>query len=209
VSKSARQTAILQILARHDALTTTHLAQLLAVSQETLRRDLTALQAQGKIVRHHGRARAIHADNVDAGLDASSTCFHLARKLPDLPLTVFTNSQPICQEMARRQHVTLLCAGGELDRKYRCYKTPALASLLKSVDIDLFIFSCEGVDANGDMWDPTAHNAGFKTQLLKRAQQSLLLIDKSKFRRASEVKIGHLSAVTQMISDAPRYPIAN
>ncbi|WP_318369805.1 L-fucose operon activator [Enterobacter sp.] len=241
MSKSARQTAILQILARHDALTTTHLAQLLAVSQETLRRDLTALQAQGKIVRHHGRARAIHADNVDAGepfrarlkshyadkadiarhalawieegmtlaLDASSTCFHLARQLPDLPLTVFTNSQPICQEMARRQHVTLLCAGGELDRKYRCYKTPALASLLKSVDIDLFIFSCEGVDANGDMWDPTAHNAGFKTQLLKRAQQSLLLIDKSKFRRASEVKIGHLSAVTQMISDAPRYPITN
>lgn len=230
--KSTRQQTLLALLARHDTLTTASLAAQLGISKETLRRDLTALQAQGKIVRHHGRARLIHTQNHDGGepfvarlkshyadkahiarhalewidegmilaLDASSTCFHLARQLPDRPLTVFTNSQPICQEIARRQHVTLICSGGELDRKYRCYKNMALVSLLKTINIDLFIFSCEGVDANGDMWDPTAHNAGFKTQLLRRAQQSLLLIDKSKFQRASEVKIGHTSAVTQMIT---------
>nr|WP_318384397.1 L-fucose operon activator [uncultured Enterobacter sp.] len=234
--KSARQQVILQMLAQHDTLTTGGLALQLGISKETLRRDLSALQSQGKIVRHHGRARLIHTRNHDGGepffarlkshyadkadiarlalgwitqdmvlaLDASSTCFHLARQLPDMPLTVFTNSQPICQEMARRQHVTLICSGGQLDRKYRCYMNPTLAPLLKSVAIDLFIFSCEGVDANGDMWDPTVHNAGFKTQLLQRAQQSLLLIDKSKFKRASDVKIGHLSAVTQMITDAGR-----
>ena len=45
------------------------------------------------------------------------------------------------------------------------------------------------------------HSAGFKSQLLSRASQSLLLIDKSKFQRSSEVKIGHLSQVTQLISD--------
>jgi DeoR family L-fucose operon activator len=33
-------------------------------------------------------------------LDASSTCWYLARQLPDRPLHVFTNSQPICQELA-------------------------------------------------------------------------------------------------------------
>lgn len=234
--KSARQQTILALLARHDTLTTASLAEQLGISKETLRRDLTALQAQGKIVRHHGRARVIHTQNHDGGepfvarlkshyadkadiarhalawieegmclaLDASSTCFLLARQLPDMPLTVFTNSQPVCQEMARRQHIRLICTGGELDRKYRCYMNPTLAPLLKALEIDLFIFSCEGVDAQGDMWDPTEHNAGFKTQLLSRAQQSLLLIDKSKFQRASDVKIGNLSAVTQMITDARR-----
>ncbi|MBA1041426.1 transcriptional regulator, partial [Escherichia coli] len=35
-------------------------------------------------------------------LDASSTCWYLARQLPDRPLHVFTNSQPICQELAKR-----------------------------------------------------------------------------------------------------------
>lgn len=150
---------------------------------------------------------ARHALNwIDAGmtlaLDASSTCFHLARQLPDIPLTVLTNSLPVCQEMARREQIELICSGGRLARTERCYVNPALASLLKSLEIDLFIFSCEGVDARGDMWDSTRHNAAFKAQLLRRAQQSLLLIDKSKFYRASEAKIGNLSQVTQMVTDA-------
>ena len=232
--KNSRQQAIIQRLATCDWLTTDALADALAVSKETIRRDLKALQEQGKIVRHHGRARAIHSDRQDGGepfgarlkshyadkadiarlaldwvsegmtlaLDASSTCFHLAKQLPDIALTVFTNSLPICQEMARRERVTLICSGGTLERKYRCYVNPMLVTQLKSLEIDLFIFSCEGVDEQGIMWDPSPDNARFKTQLLSRASQSLLLIDKSKFRRSSEVKIGHLSQVTQLISDA-------
>lgn len=47
--KSARQQTILALLARHDTLTTASLAEQLGISKETLRRDLTALQAQGKI----------------------------------------------------------------------------------------------------------------------------------------------------------------
>lgn len=132
-------------------------------------------------------------------LDASSTCFHLARQLPDIELTVFTNSLPVCHEMAKRERITLICSGGTLERKYRCYVNPALVTQLKGLEIDLFIFSCEGVDEHGILWDPSEHNAGFKALLLNRASQSLLLIDKSKFMRASEVKIGQLSQVTQII----------
>jgi len=232
--KMSRQQAIVRLLAERDWLTTDALAAALGVSKETIRRDLNQLQQQGKIVRQHGRARAIHPDRPDSGepfgarlkshyadkadiarhaldwvsegmtlaLDASSTCFHLARQLPDMALTVFTNSLPICQEMARRERISLICSGGTLDRKYRCYVNPTLVTLLKPLEIDLFIFSCEGVDAEGVMWDPTAHNARFKAQLLGRAGQSLLLIDKSKFNRSSEVKIGHLSQVTRLITDA-------
>lgn len=232
--KSSRQQQIIQLLSSCDGLTTETLAGQLAVSKETIRRDLKGLQQQGKIVRHHGRARAILADNRDSGepfgarlkshyadkadiarhalsylsegmtiaLDASSTCFHLARQLPDIELTVFTNSLPICHEMAKREKITLICSGGILERKYRCYVNPALVTLLKNIEVDLFIFSCEGVDKAGNMWDPTEQSAGFKAQLLKRASQSLLLIDKSKFQRASEVKIGDLSQVTQIVSDA-------
>lgn len=229
--KTARQQAIVQLLKSQQSITTAALAAELAVSVETIRRDLNALQMQGKIIRRHGRARTLadgsepfrarlkshyadkadiarHALNwVEAGmtlaLDASSTCFHLARQLPDIPLTVFTNSLPVCEVMARRQHSELICSGGRLARGERCYVNPALASLLKSLEIDLFIFSCEGIDDNGEMWDSTRHNAAFKAALLRRAQQSLLLIDKSKFYRASEASIGNLSLVTQMITDAP------
>lgn len=142
------------------------------------------------------------SEGMTLALDASSTCFHLARQLPDIALTVFTNSLPICHEMAKRERITLICSGGTLERKYRSYVNPALVTQLRSLEIDLFIFSCEGVDEQGIMWDPVEHNAAFKAQLLHRASQSLLLIDKSKFQRSSEVKIGLLSQVTQVITDA-------
>ena len=139
-------------------------------------------------------------------LDASSTCWYLARQLPDIDLQVFTNSHPICLELGKREQIQLISSGGQLERKYGCYVNPSLVSQLKPLDIDLFIFSCEGIDGDGGLWDSNTVNADFKSLLLKRASQSLLLIDKSKFNRSGEARIGHLDDVTHIISDAQMDP---
>lgn len=143
---------------------------------------------------------------IDAGmviaLDASSTCWYLARQLPDINLTVFTNSHPICHELSKREQIQLISSGGTLQRKYGCYVNPSLLAQLKNLDIDLFIFSCEGIDRDGVLWDSNLYNAEFKSVLLKKAAQSLLLIDKSKFWRSSDVRIGRQDEVTHIISDA-------
>ena len=205
----------------------------LNVSKETIRRDLSELQAQGKVLRNHGRAKYIHRENQDSGdpfhirlkshfthkadiarealewieagmviaLDASSTCWYLARQLPDIDIQIFTNSHPICLELGKREQIQLISSGGKLERKYGCYVNPSLISQLKLLDIDLFIFSCEGIDSHGGLWDSNRVNAGFKSLLLKRASQSLLLIDKSKFNRSGEARIGHLDEVTHIVSD--------
>ncbi|EAA6224436.1 L-fucose operon activator, partial [Salmonella enterica subsp. salamae] len=233
--KAARQQAIVDLLINYKSLTTEALATRLNVSKETIRRDLSELQTQGKVLRNHGRAKYIHRENQDSGdpfhirlkshyahkadiarealawieegmtiaLDASSTCWYLARQLPDIPVQVFTNSHPICQELGKRERIALISSGGQLERKYGCYVNPSLISQLKSLDIDLFIFSCEGIDGGGDLWDSNAINADFKSILLRRASQSLLLIDKSKFNRSGEARIGHLDDVTHIVSDAP------
>ncbi|EBP0098569.1 L-fucose operon activator, partial [Salmonella enterica subsp. salamae] len=233
--KAARQQAIVDLLINYKSLTTEALATRLNVSKETIRRDLSELQTQGKVLRNHGRAKYIHRENQDSGdpfhirlkshyahkadiarealawieegmtiaLDASSTCWYLARQLPDIPIQVFTNSHPICQELGKRERIVLISSGGQLERKYGCYVNPSLISQLKSLDIDLFIFSCEGIDGGGDLWDSNAINADFKSILLRRASQSLLLIDKSKFNRSGEARIGHLDDVTHIVSDAP------
>lgn len=134
-------------------------------------------------------------------LDASSTCWYLARQLLDIDIQVFTNSHPICLELGKREQIQLISSGGKLERKYGCYVNPSLISQLKLLDIDLFIFSCERIDSHGGLWDSNRVNAGFKSLLLKRASQSLLLIDKSKFNRSGEARIGHLDEVTHIVSD--------
>ncbi|NDL61580.1 L-fucose operon activator [Acerihabitans arboris] len=137
-------------------------------------------------------------------LDASTTCWYLAKKLPDIPLTVFTNSVRVCRELEKKSRITLISSGGTLQRKYACYVNPALFSIVKHLDIDLFIFSCEGIDHEDIMWDSNAINADYKALLLNKATQSLLLMDKSKLRRRSTVKIGPLSLVERVISDTDR-----
>ena len=231
--KAARQQAIVDLLSQYKSLTTETLAVQLSVSKETIRRDLSDLQIQGKILRNHGRAKGILRENPDSGdpfhmrlkshyahkadiarkalswieegmviaLDASSTCWYLARQLPDINIQVFTNSQPICQELGKRQHIQLISSGGRLERKHGCYVNPALISQLKSLEVDLFIFSCEGIDGGGALWESSTFNADFKSVLLKRASQSLLLIDKSKFNRSGEARLGHLDDVTHIVSD--------
>lgn len=119
--KAARQQAIVDLLINYKSLTTEALATRLNVSKETIRRDLSELQTQGKVLRNHGRAKYIHRENQDSGdpfhirlkshyahkadiarealawieegmtiaLDASSTCWYLARQLPDIPVQVF------------------------------------------------------------------------------------------------------------------------
>ncbi|MBN6043046.1 L-fucose operon activator [Citrobacter sp. ku-bf4] len=233
--KAVRQQTIVDLLSQHKSLTTEALAAQLNVSKETIRRDLSELQEQGKVLRNHGRVKGIVRENPDSGdpfhirlkshyahkadiarkalgwieegmviaLDASSTCWYLARQLPDINIQVFTNSQPICQELGKRQHIQLISSGGRLERKHGCYVNPALISQLKSLEVDLFIFSCEGIDRHGAMWDSSTFNADFKSILLKRASQSLLLIDKSKFNRSGEARLGHLDDVTHIVSDAP------
>ncbi|ELP5045534.1 L-fucose operon activator [Enterobacter ludwigii] len=231
--KEARQQTIIDLLIQHHSLTTDVLSTQLNVSKETIRRDLSELQAQGKVLRNHGRAKYIHRENQDSGdpfhirlkshfthkadiarealewieagmviaLDASSTCWYLARQLPDIDIQVFTDSHPICLELGKREQIQLISSGGKLERKYGCYVNPSLISQLKLLDIDLFIFSCEGIDSHGGLWDSNRVNAGFKSLLLKRASQSLLLIDKSKFNRSGEARIGHLDEVTYIVSD--------
>ncbi|ENO3038703.1 L-fucose operon activator [Enterobacter ludwigii] len=231
--KEARQQTIIDLLIQHHSLTTDVLSTQLNVSKETIRRDLSELQAQGKVLRNHGRAKYIHRENQDSGdpfhirlkshfthkadiarealewieagmviaLDASSTCWYLSRQLPDIDIQVFTNSHPICLELGKREQIQLISSGGKLERKYGCYVNPSLISQLKLLDIDLFIFSCEGIDSHGGLWDSNRVNAGFKSLLLKRASQSLLLIDKSKFNRSGEARIGHLDEVTHIVSD--------
>lgn len=148
---------------------------------------------------------------IDSGmviaLDASSTCYYLAKQLPDIGITVFTNSLRICHELEKREHIELICSGGTLIRKYACYASQTLPTQLKALEIDLFIFSCEGIDADGGLWESNTFNAEFKSMLLKRADQSLLLIDKSKFNRASEVRIGTLDEVSRVISDSHVEPL--
>lgn len=154
--------------------------------------------AQGKTALAQ-QALAWISSGMCIALDASSTCWHLAKKLDDQPLTVYTNSARICHALEKKKHIQILCSGGTLDRKYASYINDSPLHIVRNIDIDLFIFSCDGVDAEGNIWDTDNGNTVFKKFMLKKSLHSILLVDSSKIERSSEVIIGNVSAVTTVI----------
>ena len=133
-------------------------------------------------------------------LDASSTCWYLSKQLPNIPLTVITNSFRICCELEKKDQITVICTGGMLVRKYSSFfiSSDSLA-LIKSRQIDLFIFSCDSVDRLGNVWDTNNGNAKFKKYVFGHAQKKVLLIDKSKIGSRGELNLFNLNDITSLI----------
>ncbi len=117
-----------------------------------------------RLKSHYAHPADIARDSlawIEAGmviaLDASSTCWYLARQLLDIKIEVFSNSDAICHEVGMRDRLELISSGGTLECKYGCYVDPSLISQLKSLAIALFLFSCDGIDISGVLWDSNSH----------------------------------------------------
>src|SRR5690606_7943287 len=64
-------------------------------------------------------------------LDASSTAWYMASLIPDIPLTVLTNSMKVAMELSTREKITLLSCGGILLSESLSFVGPIALSTLE------------------------------------------------------------------------------
>ncbi|TNH03245.1 DeoR/GlpR transcriptional regulator [Testudinibacter sp. TR-2022] len=203
----------------------------LAVSLETIRRDLTKLDRKGLLHRTHGGAVGLKAkdvghsfqarqkNNSDAkrliaesaveyvfegaviGLDASTTSWFFAQAMPDIPCTVVTNAMHNINALSAKSNIKTIATGGVYSAKYDAFYGPLSEQLLQRLHIDIGIFSCIGVDANGSVWESNELNASIKRKIMAASEQKFLLIDNSKLGRKSLMKICDLSQIDILFCD--------
>src|SRR5215208_3191756 len=163
-----RRSAILELLAREGKVVAARLVEDLGVSEDTVRRDLRELAAQGLVQRVHGGAlppapqlgsfshrRETGADakaalaraavGVLGGarvvlLDGSTTNLELARRLPaDEPRTVLTNSPPIAVALADHPTAEVVMIGGRLDKPAQVTVGATAIDFVRSVRADAVV----------------------------------------------------------------------
>ncbi len=150
------------------------LAQRFGLSEDTIRRDLRQMAANGLCRRVYGGAVAPHAGPLDQRhdhlrdekerlaalavqliapqqtllIDAGSTNSAIARVLPaDMALTVITNAPDIGAVLAPRRDVQLVMLGGAFDHDIGACLGPQTIAALATLRADwLFLGSC-GLDA--------------------------------------------------------------
>ena len=226
-----RQHRILDMLSKSRAVTTARAAKVLAVSEETVRRDFEKLEADGRLDREHGGAVRVTDGRSDLPLDsremanvaekeaiarvaltqiqtgdtlffdASSTVFHLARLLTNLELTVLTNGLKVAVELARLPAVEVILVGGVVSHRSLSCQGTLTDQALESYHVQKVFSSCRGLDAERGLSEANAEEAGLRRKIIKLSDQTIVLADHTKMGLKSSYFFARLRDVDVLITD--------
>jgi len=226
-----RQQTILRVLHRDGRVDGADVADELAVTTETIRKDLMRMEKVGLLSRVHGGAVPIgdlsyepdvttRTEFADAKrriamaalahlpaagsvlIDAGSTTVQLAELFPDdRELTVFTNALPIAMALMARPHLTVYPIGGRLRRQTVATVGSWTSRLLEEINVDVVFLGTNAISIDRGLTTPDPAEAQIKTLMVKAARRRILLADHSKYGRLSLVKYAELSDIDLFITD--------
>jgi DeoR family fructose operon transcriptional repressor len=228
-----RKMKILHQLGTKQSVTVLELADNLHVSESTIRRDLQDLEEQGQLKRTHGGAvakevasfepslqeKVVHHPQeksaiahqavslIEEGetilLDSGTTTLEIAKALPDIGITVVTNSQQIGQEISSLQKARLLFLGGELRPTTGSFVGPLTELLLSQINVDKLFLGANAVELNSGVTTPNTIEAATKKAMIRSAREVFLVADHSKLGQISLVKVCDFADLDGFLTDAP------
>lgn len=233
MSEGTRRTAILTDLRNTGRVSTDALARLHRVTVQTIRRDLSEMEASGLLTRTHGGAvprstvaNIGYADRQVLNADAKRKIAQATAKLiPDRAsiyldigtsaeavaeallqhdgLMVITNNLRAATTLADNPSAEVIVAGGVLRRSDAGLVGEQTVAFLRQFKPDFAILSASALDAEGDFLDFDFREVQVSRTARAQARRSILVADASKFQRQAPVKIGSLSEVDTFVTDAP------
>ncbi|OME86657.1 DeoR family transcriptional regulator [Paenibacillus sp. FSL A5-0031] len=232
-----RYDKIVQLVNERGSIRVTELSELCQVTEETIRRDLDRLEQAGRLRRSHGGAVSVkdqqpeipyfereitHAEekkriaveaikliqpNERILLDASSTAWYMAASMPDMPLTVLTNSIKVAMELSSKEKIEVISTGGILASRSLSYVGPLAERSLDAYHVDKAFLSCKGVHLERGVSESNELQARIKHKMVGMADQVILVADSSKFGVQAFTHVADLDDVDAIITDE-RLPAA-
>jgi DeoR/GlpR family transcriptional regulator of sugar metabolism len=226
-----RQRLILERLGRDGRVVAAALARELGTSEDTIRRDLRELAAQGLVQRVHGgalapapqpgsfarRAETSSAEKVAlaraavallAGarvvlLDGSTTNLELARRLPaGPPRTVLTNSPPIAAALAEHASAEVVVIGGRLDKRAQVAVGAAAVDFIRTVRADACVLGVGALHPDAGLSTDDLEEAHVKRAMVAASADVIALATADKLRAASPYIVAPLDQLTHIVSSA-------
>ncbi len=227
-SKQSRITKLRQLITQNRTLHMRAAADLLNVSEMTIRRDIrdhpTLFDTLGGhiIAREPpapydlGRAGDLHKASkkaaclhclplINAGdtifIDCGTTLVHLVDMLPDdLAVTVICYAMNIADRTLRKPNVKLVLVGGEYHPKTGSFALLKDDKIYDSLGINTAFLSAAGFDKTLGATCSSFHEANQKRSAMKRAQKRVLVIDESKFGKTGAAHFGNAADFTHIFS---------
>lgn len=231
-----RQTDILHAVRKTGSCSIADLADFLAVSTETIRRNVKPLVEKGTLVRFHGGimepehvgdqpfqrrmmlnedakrsiaslVRQRIADGDSLILDNGTSTAYVADALANHSrLVVVTNSAEIARRLASRNGNRVFMAGGELSGDDAAAFGPSSLEFLRQFEVRYAIISVAGITARGDLVDFHLFEAEFTRTAMAQAQATWVIADETKFGREAPVRVCQLGEVDILFSNTGLKP---
>ncbi|WP_411736204.1 DeoR/GlpR family DNA-binding transcription regulator [Paenibacillus sp. M2] len=134
-------------------------------------------------------------------LDASTTAWYMAAGLPNIPLTVLTNSIKVAAELSNKEQIRVIATGGQLASKSLSFVGPLAERSLDAYHVDKVFLSCKGVHLTKGISESNELQALVKQKMIQIADEVILLADSSKFNIQAFTRVAEMSSVAKVITD--------
>jgi len=134
-------------------------------------------------------------------LDASSTAWYMASDLPDIDVTVLTNSIKVATELSVKERIEVISTGGTLAQRSLSFVGPLAERSLAAYHVDKVFLSCKGVHLERGISESNELQARIKERMIGMADEVVLLADSTKFGVQAFTHVADLSQVHVIITD--------
>jgi len=226
-----RRNRLLELVRLRRFASLPELAELLGVSESTVRRDLDYLEEQGSARRIHGgvlytgvspklphfdsrqpaqwaqkraiaqRAVELIEDGDAILLDGGSTTYEVARRLVGRPLHVVTNSLPVANLLSSDSNSDVVLIGGNICPRSGVAQGPYADRMLAAVRVRKTILSTAGINDEG-FFNTSVLLVGTERAMMDAADEVIVVADHTKFGRQSLGHVCSLGEVDYLVADA-------
>lgn len=226
-----RLSLIINHLNRQQIVSVNELVALCNVTSETIRSDLKKLEKMNLLTRRHGGAikSALHEETPHLQreltnkelktaiakkiveeielydqiiLDASSTSLCVSQALPNMPLTILTNSLLIQNELAGKDKIDVVSIGGTLLRSSLCFVGYTASLTLNNYHVNKSFISCRGIHHTLGASEPNELAVMVKRKMIEVADVSYLMMDSTKFGVQDFIQVASLDAFSYIFTDS-------
>ncbi|GAA0309981.1 DeoR/GlpR family transcriptional regulator of sugar metabolism [Gracilibacillus halotolerans] len=142
------------------------------------------------------------AENDKILLDASTTAWYVARNLPNIPLTVLTNSVKVILELSQKSNITVISIGGNVQNRSLSYVGPLAEKYLDNYHVNKAFLSCKGIHLERGISESNEQQARVKQKMLEIADVTYIMANHQKFGVQAFTHVASLATIDRLITNS-------
>lgn len=225
----SRQTKILNVMSEQKKISVSELAEILQVSEVTVRRDLSLLEQRGILKREHGYASIEETDDVGRRMafnyeikrkiaakalasieegetvmiESGSCCALLAEQISEnrRDVAIVTNSVFLATFLREKKSARVILLGGEFQNESQVMVGPLVKRCAENFSVNKLFVGTDGFNEFGAMSGDLMRAEAVRN-MSESAQRKIILTESKKFSQTGVVNLLPYEKIDAIYTDS-------